>query len=41
MKQEKIIKIVEIYYERIQKLVHGLQIPTINIFLTIMFLAKL
>jgi hypothetical protein len=28
---------VEVYYERIQKLTHGLQVPTINIFLTIVF----
>ncbi len=35
MKQEEIER-VEVYYERIQKLVHGLQVPTINNFLTIM-----
>jgi hypothetical protein len=28
---------VEVYDEQIQKLVHGLQIPTINKFLTTMF----
>jgi hypothetical protein len=28
---------VEVYYERIQKLVHGLQVPTIDNFLTTMF----
>jgi hypothetical protein len=28
---------VEVYYERIQKLVHGLQVPTINNFLTTIF----
>jgi hypothetical protein len=32
---------VEVYYERIQKLVHGLQVPTINNFLTIVFRAGL
>ncbi len=32
---------VDLYYEHIQKLVHGLQIPTTNIFLTTMFLAGL
>jgi hypothetical protein len=32
---------VEVYYEQIQKLVHGLQVPTINNFLTIMFKAGL
>jgi hypothetical protein len=31
------IKCVEVYYEWIQKLVHGLQVPTIDNFLTIMF----
>jgi hypothetical protein len=36
MKQEEIER-VEVYYERIQKLVHGLQMQTINNFLTIMF----
>jgi hypothetical protein len=28
---------VEVYYEQIQKLGHGLQVPTINNFLTIIF----
>jgi hypothetical protein len=32
---------VEVYYEWIQKLVHGLQVPTIDSFLTIMFRASL
>jgi hypothetical protein len=36
MKQEETEK-VEVYYERIQKLAHGLQILTTNNFLTIMF----
>jgi hypothetical protein len=36
MKQEETKK-VEVYNERIQKLVHGLQIPTIINFLTTMF----
>jgi hypothetical protein len=36
MKHEEIKK-VEVYYERIQKLAHGLQIQTTNIFLTTMF----
>jgi len=36
MKQEKTKK-VEVYYEWIQKLTHGLQVPTINNFLTTMF----
>jgi hypothetical protein len=36
MKQEEIER-VEVYYERIQKLTHGLQIPTTNNFLTTMF----
>jgi len=40
MKQEE-IKRVEIYYEQIQKLAHGLQVPTINNFLTIVFKAGL
>jgi len=39
MKQEE-TKRVEVYYERIQKLVHGLQIPTTYNFL-IMFRANL
>jgi len=36
MKQEE-TKRVEVYYEQIQKLVHGLQVPTIDSFFTIMF----
>jgi hypothetical protein len=32
---------VEVYYERIQKLAHGLQVPTTDKFLTIMFKAGL
>jgi hypothetical protein len=40
MKQEE-TKRVEVYYERIQKLVHGLQVPTIDNFLIIMFQANL
>ncbi len=36
MKQEE-TKTVEVYYEWIQKLVHGLQVPTTNGFLTIVF----
>jgi hypothetical protein len=36
MKHEE-IKRVEIYYERIQKLVHSLQVPTIDNFLIIVF----
>ncbi len=36
MKQEE-IKRVEVYYERIQKLAHGLQIPTTHHFLAIVF----
>ncbi len=36
MMQEEIKK-VEVYYERIQKLVHGLQIPTTDNFLITMF----
>jgi hypothetical protein len=36
-KKQKHIKRVEVYYERIQKLAHGLQVPTTNSFLTIMF----
>ncbi len=40
MKQKKTMR-VEVYYERIQKLVHGLQIPTINSFITIVFRANL
>jgi hypothetical protein len=40
MKQEEIKK-VEVYYERIQKLAHGLQVPTINSFMTIVFRVNL
>jgi len=40
MKQEETKK-VEVYYEWIQKLAHGLQIPTINNFLAIVFRAGL
>jgi hypothetical protein len=36
MKQEETER-MEVYYERIQKLAHGLQIPTIDSFLTIVF----
>ncbi len=36
MKQEETKK-VEVYYERIQKLAHGLQVPTTYSFLTTMF----
>ncbi len=36
MKQEE-TKRVEVYYEWIQKLAHGLQVPTIDNFLTTMF----
>jgi hypothetical protein len=36
MKQEE-IEMVEVYYEWIQKLVHGLQVLIINKFLTTMF----
>ncbi len=36
MKHEEIER-VEVYYEQIQKLVHGLQVPTIDNFLTIVF----
>jgi hypothetical protein len=36
MKQEE-IKRVEVYYEQIQKLAHGLQIPTTHHFLAIVF----
>ncbi len=39
MKQE--IEKVEVYYDKIQKLVHGLQIPTTNNFLTTLFRACL
>jgi hypothetical protein len=34
-------KRVEVYYERIQKLAHGLQVPTTYRFFTIMFRANL
>jgi len=40
MKQKEITK-VEVYYERIQKLAHGLQVPTTNSFMTIVFRASL
>jgi hypothetical protein len=40
MKQEE-TKRVKVYYERIQKLIHGLQIPTTYNFLIIMFKANL
>jgi len=40
MKHEEIER-VEVYYERIQKLAHGLQIPTTNSFLTIVFRVSL
>jgi hypothetical protein len=36
MKQEEIER-AKVYYERIQKLVHGLQVLTTNNFLTIVF----
>ncbi len=36
MKQEETER-VEVYYERIQKLAHGLHVPTIRNFLTIVF----
>jgi hypothetical protein len=36
VKQEETER-VEVYYERIQKLAHGLQVPTIDNFLTIVF----
>jgi hypothetical protein len=36
MKQEAIER-VEVYYEWMQKLAHGLQVPTIDSFLTIVF----
>jgi len=36
MKQEEIERL-DVYYEWIQKLAHGLQIPTIDNFLTIVF----
>jgi hypothetical protein len=40
MKQDE-TKRVEVYYERIQKLVHHLQVLTTNNFLTTMFKASL
>jgi hypothetical protein len=40
MKQEE-TKRVEVYYQRTQKLAHGLQIPTIDNFLAIVFKASL
>ncbi len=40
MKQKE-IKRVEVYYERIQKLAHGLQVPTTYSFLIIVFRAGL
>ncbi len=40
MKHEEIVK-MEVYYEQIQKLAHGLQVPTIDIFLTIVFRTSL
>jgi len=40
MKQEEIER-VEVYYERIQKLVHGLQVPIRDSFLIIVFRAGL
>jgi len=40
MKQE-VIKRVEVYYEQIQKLAHGLQVPTIDTFLTTVFKTSL
>ncbi len=40
MKQEEIEK-VEVYYEQIQKLAHGLQVPTIDNFLTTAFRVSL
>jgi hypothetical protein len=40
MKQEE-IKRVEVYYEWLQKLAHGLQVPTKDNFLTIVFRACL
>ncbi len=32
---------VEVYYEQIQKFAHGLQVPTIDDFLTIVFIMGL
>ncbi len=40
MKQEETKK-VEVYYERIQKLAHGLQVPNIDSFIIIVFRAGL
>jgi hypothetical protein len=40
MKQEETER-VEVYYERIQKLAHGLQLSTIDNFLIIVFRASL
>jgi len=40
MKQEE-IKRMEVYYKQIQKLVHGLQVPTIHNFITIVFIMGL
>jgi adenosine deaminase len=40
MKQEE-IKRMEVYYERIKKLAHGLQVSTIDNFLITMFRAGL
>ncbi len=40
MKQEEIER-VEVYYEWMQKLIHGIQVPTIDSFLTIVFKAGL
>ncbi len=40
MKQEETKK-VEVYYKWLKKLAHGLQIPTTNNFLVIMFRASL
>jgi hypothetical protein len=39
--KQKETKRVEVYYERIQKLAHGLQVPTTNKFLTTIFRASL
>jgi hypothetical protein len=40
MKEEETAR-VEVYYEWIQKLAHGLQVPTIDNFLTIVFRTSL
>jgi len=40
MKQKE-TKIMEVYYEQIQKLAHGLQVPTTNKFLTTIYRASL